>query len=302
MVRPANFGYNAQTAESNAFQQLDNADPEVIRATAMKEFDGFVALLRAAGVHVVVAQDDAAVVKPDAVFPNNWFTTHSDLDRGALMLYPMYAPSRRVERDMHIVDQLRTQFQISRVFDFSHNEAIDRYVEGTGSMIFDRVHGVVYACLSPRTDAVLMGHIAAQLDYELCLFTARDASGVLIYHTNVMMALGHDYCVICLDSIVDTSEKHMVIDSLQRTNKRVVNITIDQMNRFAGNMIEVLGTDRPLLVMSQTAFDSLTDAQRKDLSSSARLLAAPINTIETYGGGSARCMMAEIFLPTRPTT
>jgi hypothetical protein len=298
MVRPAHFAFNMQTAGSNAFQTGDQTiDPELIKGEAIEEFDAMVVKLQAAGVQIHVFQDQPTPAKPDAIFPNNWISMHGDLARGTLVLYPMYAQSRRIERQPDIIAMISEKFRISRKFDFSSNEHNNQIVEGTGSMILDRVNGIVYANTSPRTDAALLKRIACQLNYRCCIFTSTDAQGMDIYHTNVMMALGEKIAVICLETVKNEAERQELISNLQRTGKDIIPITLDQMNEFAGNMLEVLGAHGPVLVMSSRAYNSLNKAQITAIERHDQIVHSDLTTIESYGGGSARCMMAEIFLP-----
>lgn len=297
MVRPANFGFNEETAASNAFQSRDGRlQPEEIRKNAIREFDAFVERLRAAGVHVIVAADSVKPAKPDAVFPNNWATFHQE---GFIVTYPMFAPVRRRERRRQVIDTvLREGFHSDHRVNLEFNEKIDRFLEGTGSIIFDHQYRLAYACLSPRTDGGLLEELCQLLKYEQVVFHAVDAQGKDIYHTNVMMALGETFVVICLDTVRDPRERKMLEQKFGETKKEIVEISLDQMNAFAGNMLQVRNDrDETLLVMSEQAYRSLTPAQIATLERHTRLLHSPIDTIETYGGGSARCMIAEVFLP-----
>lgn len=297
MVRPANFGFNEETAESNAFQSRDGRmSPEDIRKKAIQEFDAFVEKLRAAGVHVIVAADSAKPAKPDAVFPNNWATFHQE---GFIVTYPMYAPVRRRERRRQVLDTvLREGFHSERRINLEYNEKLKRFLEGTGSIIFDHQNRLAYACLSPRTDAGLLDELCQLLNYEAVVFHAVDGKGQDIYHTNVMMALGETFVVICLDTVSDAAERKLLEKKFRDTKKEIVAISLDQMNAFAGNMLQVRNNrEETLLVMSEQAYRSLTPAQIQTLERHTQLLYSPIDTIETYGGGSARCMIAEVFLP-----
>ena len=297
MIRPANFGFNEETAANNAFQSRDGRlSPDDIRKKAEEEFDTFVDTLRAAGVHVIVAQDSAKPVKPDAIFPNNWATFHQE---GFVVTYPMFAPSRRRERRRQVIDTvLKEGFRSERRINLEFNEKLDRFLEGTGSIIFDHQHRLAYACLSPRTDAGLLDDLCRTLDYTPVVFHARDGKGQDIYHTNVMMALGETFVVVCMATVTDPEEHARLERSFRDTGKEIVDISLDQMNAFAGNMLQVRNDrDETLLVMSEQAFRALDDVQKNTLQRHTRLLHSPIDTIETYGGGSARCMMAEVFLP-----
>lgn len=297
MVRPANFGFNPQTAENNAFQSNQpGASPREIREKAIEEFDGFVKALREKGVDVIIMEDSPEPEKPDAVFPNNWVTFHSD---GTVVYYPMFAPLRRLERNRSFVHSLRDRFLIKREMHLDYLEVKNFFLEGTGSLILDRPNQLAYACLSPRTSPVLLDEFCREMDFNPVLFTATDGKGQDIYHTNVMMALGETFVVICLDSVRDPEEKAELLRHFRQTDKEVIDISINQMNHFAGNMLQVRTEDgEPLLVMSEQAFKSLLPAQIDRLKAHTDLLSIPIHTIETYGGGSARCMMAEVFLPT----
>ncbi len=297
MVRPANFAFNEETAVNNAFQTRAQASQAAeIHKKALREFDAFVDLLRKSGVHVVVARDSAIPAKPDAIFPNNWITFHQE---GFMVTYPMFAPTRRKERRRQVIDAvLQEGFQAGRRVNFEFNEKLERFLEGTGSIIFDHQNRLAYACLSPRTDAGLLNELCETIDYAPVIFHATDAAGKDIYHTNVMMALGETFVVICLDSVRDAAEREMLLRKFAETGKEVVDISLDQMNSFAGNMLQVRNNrEETLLVMSGQAFKSLSAEQIAALERHTRLLHSPLDTIETYGGGSARCMMAEIFLP-----
>lgn len=297
MIRPANFGFNEETAANNAFQSRDERlRPEEIRKHAIREFDGFVERLRAAGVHVIVAADSAKPVKPDAVFPNNWATFHQE---GFLVTYPMFAPVRRRERRRQVIDTvLREGFHSDHRVNLEFNEKFNRFLEGTGSIIFDHQHRLAYACLSPRTDADLLDELCQLLQYDKVVFHAQDGNGQDIYHTNVMMALGETFVVICLDTVRDPQERRMLEQKFRDTQKEIVEISLAQMNAFAGNMLQIRNDrDETLLVMSEQAYRALTPEQIQTLERHTRLLYSPIDTIETYGGGSARCMIAEVFLP-----
>ncbi len=297
MVRPANFAFNEETAASNAFQSRDGKlSAAEMRERAMHEFDGFVAQLRAAGVDVIVAEDTSVPVKPDAVFPNNWVTFHQE---GFVVTYPMFAPTRRLERSDAIIESvLKNGFHSDQRLNFETSEQFDHFLEGTGSIIFDHQHRLAYACLSPRTDAALLEELCQAIGYQKVVFHAVDGNGQDIYHTNVMMALGESFVVICLDSVRDVSERKMLEEKFRETGKEIVDISLAQMNSFAGNMLQVRNREgQTILVMSSQAYRTLTPAQIEKLEGHTQLLHAPIDTIETYGGGSARCMMAEVFLP-----
>jgi hypothetical protein len=296
MVRPARFAFNEQTAESNAFQQnTPGRSPESIRAAAREEFDAFVEKLRGVGVNVLVAEDTPEPPKPDAVFPNNWVSFHED---GTVVLYPMNTPNRRIERRAEIVELAKEGRRFSRLLDLSPEENHGRFLEGTGSMVLDHVEKVAYACVGPRTDESLLDRFCAELGYQKAAFHAVDGEGRDIYHTNVVMALGEDFVVICLDTVQNLRERALLLGFFEETGKAVVEISLDQMNRFAGNMLQVKSIyGARYLVMSQQAHDALTPEQVETLEGFTNLLPVPLFTIETYGGGSARCMLAEVFLP-----
>ncbi len=300
MVRPANFAFNEETAANNAFQSRDGKlSAAEMRERAMQEFDGFVAQLRDAGVDVIVGKDTTDPVKPDAVFPNNWVTFHQE---GFIVTYPMFAPTRRLERSDAIIESVIAQgYRSDKRLQFESSEAENRFLEGTGSIIFDHQHKLAYACLSPRTDAELLEALCQAIGYQKVVFHSVDGNGQDIYHTNVMMALGESFVVICMDSVRDAAERAMLEAKFKETGKEIVDISLGQMNAFAGNMLQVRNLQgQTILVMSSTAYHALSPAQIQQLEAHTRLLHVPINTIETYGGGSARCMMAEVFLPQIP--
>ena len=296
MVRPANFGYNAETAENNSFQSNDGADQlDKIRAAALGEFDNMVTELRRYDIEVIVIEDTDSPIKNDAVFPNNWLSTHSN---GHIITYPMYAESRRIERREDIVDQLTQSYGYSKRYGFEYLEADEQFLEGTGSMIIDRDYGFIYACLSPRTDIRTLEKFAVLERYRKLIFHAYDRSGELIYHTNVMMALGVDIAIVCLDTVTDVGERQELVKALEESNKTIIEISLDQMEQFAGNMLQVKSKlGEKYLVMSQAAFDSLKIKQIDTIQNHSKIISIPIPTIEKYGGGSVRCMMAEIYKP-----
>lgn len=293
MVRPSRFQFNAQTAVSNAFQkQLQGLTETEIYAKAQAEFDGFVAKLRAHGVNVCVVEDTPEPQKPDAVFPNNWVSFHAD---GKVFLYPMCTPNRRLERRNDIIETIAKDFDIQNVIDLSPSEEQNIILEGTGSMVLDHNHKVVYACLSPRTHIDLLNDYAKMIGYEVVSFTSLDENGGEVYHTNVVMCMGDGFSVICLDSIKDAAERAMVTEKLTKDGNEIVDISLAQMNQFAGNMLQVQGADNSYLVMSATAYNALTASQIAQIEKFTTILYVQIDTIEIIGGGSARCMMAEIF-------
>jgi hypothetical protein len=295
LVKPAHFTFNTETAGSNAFQNVIQEKEEVVKTNVLKEFENAVSLLKSKNIDVTVVEDTLEPVKPDAIFPNNWVSFHSD---GTVVLYPMYAPNRREERRLDVLDMLRKKFQIKNVVDLSKYEAEELFLEGTGSIVFDHRSKIAYACISPRTDEQLFVELCNYLHYQPVYFIAEDKKGKQIYHTNVMMCVAEKFVVICLESITDEKEKKVVVQSFKETNHEVIDISFEQMNHFAGNMLELKSASgKSVLVMSKSAYDSLTTKQKASIEKYAEMLPLPIETIETIGGGSARCMIAEVFLP-----
>ncbi len=300
MIRPVAFRMNEQTAVNNYYQKvLDGLSPETVNAKAQAEFDAFVTKLRAVGVDVTVVEDTLNPDTPDSIFPNNWISFHGN---GDVALYPMFAENRRPERREDILDVLEDKgFIINEIMDYTSAEEDGYYLEGTGSLLLDRENDKAYCALSPRADEELMIEFCEDFEFTPVIFEAfQTVNGErkLIYHTNVMMCLGETYAVICADCIDDKKERKMVLDSLKGDEKEVVLITEDQVNNFAGNMLEVKGSnERRYLVMSDSAYKSLTKKQIAQLEEHVTILHSSLDTIEACGGGSARCMMAEIFLP-----
>ncbi len=293
MIRPSRFVFNAETAVNNAFQtrQPDEAVPQ----KALAEFNNFVDLLKTNGVDVVVVDDTPEPFTPDSIFPNNWISFHED---GTLLLYPMFAENRRKERKLTVLDTIKKRFTIHETIDLSFYEKEQLFLEGTGSMVLDRDSRIAYACSSPRTDEIVFKEFCELLNYQPVLFHAVDSGKQAIYHTNVLMCVADRYVVICLDAIPDQQERRTVTEAIQETRKLIIPISLDQMNHFAGNMLQVQdGEGRHLLVMSSQAYHSLLPEQREQLISYNPIVHAELSTIETNGGGSARCMMAEIHLP-----
>jgi hypothetical protein len=300
MIRPVAFRMNEQTAVNNYYQKvIDGLLPATVNAKAQQEFDAFVAKLKAVGVDVIVVEDTLNPDTPDSIFPNNWISFH---ENGDIALFPMFAENRRLERREEILDILEEKgFVIDNIMDYTSAEEDDFFLEGTGSILLDRENGKAYCALSPRADEELFIEFCEDFDLNPIIFEAfQTVNGErkLIYHTNVMMCIGETYAVICADSIDDKKERKMVIDSLKGDDKEVIYITEDQVNNFAGNMLEVKGAnDRRYLVMSAAAYKSLTKKQIAQLEEHVTILSSSLDTIEACGGGSARCMMAEIFLP-----
>lgn len=299
MVRPASFRMNEETAVNNYFQQNSEVHPEKMNELAASEFDDFVSLLQENGIHVVVVNDIKENDTPDALFPNNWVSFHDD---GTVVLYPMYAENRRRERRADVLDKLQELgFKIEQVVDLSEYESQDVFLEGTGSIIFDRENEKAYCALSPRAHKELFVSFCEQMEFEPIMFTANQTVNnerLAIYHTNVMMCIADRFAVICLDTIDDTTERESVINSLEKDGKEIISISEEQMHAFAGNMLQVKNAKgEPFLVMSITALNALTKDQVERISSYCKILSPTIDVIEKHGGGSARCMMAEVFLP-----
>ena len=300
MVRPHSFRKNEETATNNHYQRdIAQASPEEIIERAQEEFDGLVGQLKAAGIEVVVFDEAEPHETPDALFPNNWISTHAD---GTVALYPMFAPNRRTERreDVPLVLEHQFGFDVRQIIDFTEFESHNKFLEGTGSIVLDRVNRKAYAALSDRTDARALEHFCDQLDFEPVAFQAFqtvDNQRLPIYHTNVMMSIGSGYAVVCLDCIDSDDERKQVVDAIAQDGLKLIAITEEQVNQFAGNMLELTGDEGPVLVMSASAYQSLVPGQIEKLQQHTTLLHAPLPTIETCGGGSARCMIAEIHLP-----
>ncbi|MEE6187503.1 hypothetical protein PIECOFPK_00010 [Mycovorax composti] len=292
MVRPAAFGYNPQTAVNNVFQQETSATD--VQTKALQEFDHFAEVLQQNGVNLTIVQDTNEPHTPDSIFPNNWISFHED---GTVALYPMFALNRRVERDKNVLDVIKERFHIRTTLDLTHYEGQDLFLEGTGSMVLDRDFELAYACLSPRTSPSVLYDFCDAMGYRPVLFEAYDKKGKEIYHTNVMMCIADEYVVICLEAIKDDVQRQMLLSQFAETGKSIVEISMEQMFHFAGNMLQIHNNSgEPLLVMSSQAYHILTNEQRDFLRSFNPIVHAPLATIEAHGGGSARCMMAEIFL------
>jgi len=296
MIRPASFGFNNETADNNVFQQDDAESTRLSIVTAAKsEYDHLVMKLRAEGVNVISIADTAVPPKTDAVFSNNWISTHKD---GSVLLYPMFSRIRRLERRDDIIKRLSIDYDVKIDSSLLRHEGEKKYLESTGSMILDRDHKVIYACLSIRTHLDLLHELGHKLGYEVVAFDAIDGNGIPYYHTNVIMTLGRHIAIICTECIVNQDQKNRVINKLKITGKQVIDITREQVLAYAGNMIEVLGhDDQSLLVMSKSAFDSLSEDQLHIINNHNKIVYCDIPTIERLGGGSVRCMMTEVFLP-----
>lgn len=298
MIRPVAFRMNEQTAVNNFFQEdiaLKNAE---INTKAQEEFDAFVQKLRAVGVNVIVENDDLRMDTPDSIFPNNWISFHENGDIG---LYPMFAENRRRERREEVLIRLESEgFIINNVYDYTPAEDEGIFLEGTGSLLLDRVNHKAYCALSARADEELLIEFCEDFEYLPVIFTANqtvDGKRLPIYHTNVMMCLAEKFCVICLDTIDDAAEKKNVVQHLKKDGKEIIKISEAQMHHFAGNMLQLQGKDKKYLVMSAAAHKSLNKEQVAAIEKHCEILSSDLTTIETCGGGSARCMMAEVFLP-----
>lgn len=291
MIEPVNFGFNEETAVNNAFQEnlQENIQPK-----ALEEFNELVLLLQANKVNVTVVKDTPNPFTPDSIFPNNWISFH---ENGTVILYPMFADNRRLERKTSVLNAIEKKFLVRELIDLSQAEEKQLYLEGTGSMVLDRENGIAYACLSPRTHEQLLNEFCRLNEYTPFMFSASDSKGIPIYHTNVMMSIATGYVVICLEAITNITERDTVVACLNRSGKIVIDISFDQLHHFAGNMLQVKNTEGELLlVMSTRAYDSLTTEQLNTLQRFNRILHSSLATIETVGGGSARCMIAEVFL------
>jgi hypothetical protein len=294
MIRPVAFGLNIQTADSNAFQNK-SASQEEVQEKALVEFDDFVAKLRANGIDVTVIEDTPNPHTPDSIFPNNWISFHED---GSIYLYPMQAENRRLERREDLIDILSKSFSITEINDLSFTEEKGEYLEGTGSLVLDRENKLAYACLSIRTQEKVLEIFCKESGYKAVTFNAVDQNGMAIYHTNVMMCVGDAFVVICLDSIPDDPEQTKVVKAIEDSRKEIIEISLEQMNHFAGNMLQVKNKEgKSFLIMSTRAHQALNQGQLDKIGKYATILSSSLTTIEDNGGGSARCMMAEIHLP-----
>jgi hypothetical protein len=300
MVRPYAFGYNCQTAINNHYQNENSKlSFEEINANAQLEFDNFVELLSSKGINVIVFQDDNIHDTPDSIFPNNWVSFHCN---GDIALYPMFAPNRRLERREDVLNFIESKgFIINNIVDYSSAESSGLFLEGTGSIVLDRTNRKAYCAISERSDEDLLIEFCEDFEYTPVIFNAFQSVNnerKLIYHTNVMMCVANDFAIVCLDSVDDISQKKNLVNHLKNDGKQIIEISENQVNYFAGNMLQVTDNCGSLmLVMSSSAFNSLTTSQIKSINKFAEIIHSPLDCIETLGGGSARCMMAEIFLP-----
>ena len=299
MIRPLQFGFNKETAESNEFQQADFARNTAhdVQEKAIKEFDMLISQMKKAGIDVHVFEDNDEQVRPDAVFSNNWVSFHQS---GKVVLYPMMAENRRVERRIDIIERLEKDFKVEEIIDLTYFEKQGKFLEGTGSMVLDRRYKIAYACLSPRTHPEVLNAFAEALNYETVVFSASDENDKPIYHTNVLMCVGDIFAVVCLEAIKDPDERQLVRSTLEDSNKYIVEISLAQMHHFAGNMLMVRNSrQNKFLIMSTQAYESLSKKQREILNDYASIFHSDLSVIEGNGGGSARCMMTEIHLPLR---
>lgn len=297
MIKPVRFQSNPHTAESNKFQGKNPSPAEAQQQDAAAEFDRLSSALEGSGIDVLRFDDTVEPHTPDSVFPNNWVSFHAD---GTVVLYPMEAPNRRTERRQDIIESLHREhgYHVSQVIDLSPHEAQEQYLEGTGSLVLDRVNRIAYACLSSRTHLVALGDFAQRLDYEVLAFDAVDRNGDAVYHTNVLMNVGESLAVICAEAIPRKEQRRAVLDSLARSGHSIVELSFDQMDAFAGNMLELrTNSGENIIAMSKQALDSLDSGQVQAIESQARIVSAPIENIESSAGGSVRCMLAEIHLP-----
>ena len=299
MIRPVQFRMNEQTAVNNYYQKvLDNTSPQNVNSLAVKEFDAFVKKLRASGIEVIVVQDTHEFDTPDSIFPNNWISFHQN---GSIALYPMFAKNRRLERKESVVKSIENQgFSVASVQDYTGAEAASVFLEGTGSVILDRINRKAYCALSPRADEGLFIEFCEDFDFFPVVFSAYQNVGeerLKIYHTNVMMCVGDTFAVVCLKAIDDKKERKIVLNHLKKDGKTIIEISENQVNQFAGNMLQLQGNKSSYIAMSQAALESLGPDQIAALRNHGRIISSSLDTIEACGGGSARCMMAEIFLP-----
>jgi len=296
MIRPARFESNPQTAASNRFQGRTNATAAEQQAAALGEFDALVSVLRNNGVEVIVVDDTSEPHTPDSIFPNNWVSFHAD---GRVVLYPMEAENRRPERRMDIIEKLDDMlgYQVREIVDLSHHEESGHYLEGTGSMVLDRVNRIAYACSSSRTQLDVLGEFAQRMAYDVVAFDAFDTNGVPIYHTNVLMNIGEKLAVVCDAAISNKEQRDAVLQRLHETGHDVISLSYEQLDAFAGNMLELRGPGEGRVVaMSQRAYDSLDDDQLERLRANGVVVSSPITNIEDSAGGSVRCMLAELHL------
>ncbi len=299
MIRPRHFGFNEETAMNNRFQRnVGDRDKTQISEQALLEFEGMAETLRSAGIRVEIGEDTDDPVKPDAVFPNNWVTFHRD---GSIMTYPMFSQKRRAERREDILHDIAERYRLDKRYSLEFYEKEGMFLEGTGSMVLDRKEQWVYAALGPRTNVKVLDKFCLLKGYEKVIFHARDRANEDIYHTNVMMALGAGFAIVCLESIRDKEELKRIKQKLGQSELELIDITFDQMEAFAGNMLQLIDREgEAVLVLSSRALHALKQDQKNRIRTHTKMIHCPLETIETYGGGSARCMLAEIFYPIPP--
>jgi hypothetical protein len=294
MIRPVAFALNQQTVASNAFQDVQT-EQEDVQEKALQEFDAFVEVLKANQININIIQDTLEPHTPDAIFPNNWISFH---ENGQVFLYPMLAENRRQERRLDIIESLKKQYQVTKIIDLSFFEKENKFLEGTGSMVLDRENKIAYACLSARTHEEVLNEFCKQIGFEAIMFHAEDSQGLAIYHTNVMMCIATKFAIVCMDAVRNQQEQQLIKNTLSKTGKLLIEISLAQMNQFAGNMLELENMKgEHFLVMSRSAFTSLNNSQKQQIEQFVKILEAPLETIEKNGGGSARCMIAEVHLP-----
>jgi hypothetical protein len=297
MVRPANFGVNPETAIDNAFQHPTHKSELEIKRKAQEEFELYTIKLKQAGVNVIIINDSQSPIKPDAIFPNNWFSAHSD---GTVFLYPMKAINRRLERSNPVIATIEQNFQINSIVDLTETEKENLFLEGTGSIIFNHIHKVAYACISKRTNKDLFLDFCKRIGYMPITFSSVDVEGVEIYHTNVMMSVTTEFTIVCLESIKDKREKEELINNLKSFGQEIIEVSYQQMNNFCCNVLEVQDKQGKLyLTMSERAYNTFTPEQKSIIKRTHGLIYSPLYTIEDIGGGGSRCMMAEIYLPAK---
>ncbi|MEO8769000.1 MAG: arginine deiminase-related protein [Ferruginibacter sp.] len=291
MIQPVNFKFNPETAVNNAFQK--DIKESNVQEKALEEFNDFVKLLKENKIDVTVVKDSHEPETPDSIFPNNWISFHED---NSIILYPMFAVNRRLERKGHVLETIKKKFQTNAIHDLTHHEENGFFLEGTGSMVLDRTNRIAYAAVSPRTDLDILNEFCKISNYLPVSFLSKDQYGNTIYHSNVMMCMGHEFVVICLDAIENEIEKEKIRHLLIKTKKEIIDISFEQLSCFAGNMLQVKNMDGELLlIMSTQAYKCLEKSQLTKLESYNKIIHSPLDTIETCGGGSARCMIAEIF-------
>ncbi len=292
LIKPKNFGFNSQTQKNNSFQNISTLSAEKLNQNALKAFESVIKLLEKNDIPFFVFDDTNLPIKPDAIFPNNWISCHPD---GKIILYPMFAPNRRLERRMDIVTNLKQKLFVSEIIDLSFHENKKKYLEGTGSMVLDYQNHLIYACLSPRTDEELLNEYAKIIDYQLCIFKAYDLNKQPIYHTNVMMGIGRDYILACTESI-DNKYIDDFLNWVKKTNKHLIPISLKQVQSFLGNVIELKSrSGKHDLIMSETAYKSLYQEQKKMIQQRVNILKVDISIIEYIGGGGIRCMLTGLF-------